>query len=174
MRPSDYLVGVPELHVKIVERAHDDIGSGEDIGPDGKGTNRSAFVDRVNQRFGSPLGSFWCANWVAGVWADAGAQLPPIPGLCESWRQWAFQTNRFRDTPRPGYAVLYGTSAKASHIGLVTRLVPDPTAHWSHRVLVIEGNTSLGAYNRDGWTVAAKILDADHLVGFVAPRPEDP
>jgi hypothetical protein len=175
MRPRDYLpTSTPELQIRIVERAHDDIGEGETIGPDGRGTNRSAFVDRVNARFGSPLGSYWCANWCGGVWQDAGAPLPPVPGSCESWRRWAFETNRFRDQPQPGYAVLYGTSARATHIGIVARLVPDATAHWGRRVLVIEGNTSLGQYSRDGWTVAEKTLDAEHLIGFVAPRPEDP
>lgn len=175
MRPRDFLSpATPPLHVNIVEAAHAEIGQGEDIGADGKGTNRSAYVDYVNQRFGSPLGSFWCANCVAGWWKDAGAQLPPIPGLCESWRQWAFRTNRFRDTPHPGYAVLYGDAKHASHIGIVARLVLDLTARHGRRVVVIEGNTSLGVYNRDGWIVAEKIMDADHLIGFVAPRPEDP
>lgn len=173
MRPRDFLVGVPELQVRIVEHAHADIGEGEDIGPDGKGTNRSAYVDRVNARFGSPPGSYWCANAVSGWWKDAGADLPPIPGSCESWRTWAFRTSRFRSMPHPGYAVLYGEQ-KASHIGVVARLVKDPTALLGRRVLVIEGNTSLGQYNRDGWVVAEKIMDATRLIGFVAPSPEDP
>jgi hypothetical protein len=40
--------------------------------------------------------------------------------------------------------------------------------------MVIEGNTSLGVYNRDGWVVAEKIMDAEHRIGFVAPLPTDP
>ncbi len=175
MRPRDFLPPItPAMCVAIVEHAHDDVGSGEDIGPDGKGTNRSAFVDKVNQRFGSPLGSYWCANLVSGWWKDAGADLPPIPGQCESWRTWAFRTSRFRSAPQPGYAVLYGTLEHASHIGIVARLIPDPTALQRRRILVIEGNTSLGQYSRDGWIVAEKILDPTHLVGFVAPEPDMP
>lgn len=174
MRPRDYLPGVAELQVRIVEAAHDDIGQGEDIGPDGKGTNRSAYVDRVNARFGSPLGSYWCANAVSGWWKDAGAELPPTPGLCESWRKWSFLTNRFRSAPRPGYAVLYGEATHASHIGIVARLVPDLTAAHGRRVIVIEGNTSLGEYSRDGWIVAEKTMNAEHLIGFVAPLATDP
>jgi hypothetical protein len=76
--------------------------------------------------------------------------------------------------PQPGYAVLYGEPGHAHHIGVVARLVPDLTAHWGRRVLVIEGNTSLGVYNRDGWIVAEKIMDPTHLIGFVAPFPTDP
>lgn len=175
MRPRDYLgTGVPELQIRIVEQAHDDIGEGEDIGPDGQGTNRSAYVDAVNRRFGSPLGSFWCANAVAGWWKDAGAVLPPNPGNCEAWRVWAFLRNQFREAPQPGYAVLYGEPGHAHHIGIVARLVPDPEAHWGRRVIVIEGNTSLGVYNRDGWIVAEKIMDPAHLIGFVAPTPAGP
>jgi hypothetical protein len=175
MRPRDYLVGVPEMRVRIVECAHADIGEGEDLDASGHGTNRSAYCDRVNARFGSPLGSPWCANAGAGWWKDGGApELPPEPGSCESWRQWAFRTDRFRDTPQPGYAALYGTATHAEHWELVARLVRDLTAHWEQRVLVIGGNTSLGRYNRDGWVVAEKILDADRLIGFVAPLPTDP
>jgi hypothetical protein len=112
MRPRDFLSPTtPELQIRIVERAHDDIGEGENIGPDGKGTNRSAYVDRVNQRFGSPLGSYWCANAVAGWWSDAGAQLPPNPGICESWRVVGVP-----DEPLPGSAAA-GLRRPLRHVG---------------------------------------------------------
>lgn len=174
MRPRDYLPAeTREMNVQIVERAHDDIGSGEDIGANGLGTNRSRYCDAVNARFGSPIGSYWCANAASGWWKDAGAELPPTPGNCESWRQWAFRTNRFRDTPYPGYAVLYGTRTHASHIGIVARLVPDPTALHGYRVVTIEGNASLGGFTRDGWIVAERTLNAEALIGYVAPTPED-
>lgn len=173
MKPSDYLdPTVPALNVKIVEHAHDDIGEGEDI-KNGAGTNRSAYVDRINTRFGSPLGSYWCANDVGGWWTDAGAEIPPTDvGAAQSWLAWAKKTGRFRTTPYPGYAILYGTPSHADHITVVARIVPDATVTWG-RVLEIGGNTSLGIYNRDGWTVAEKILDRAHLVGFVAPDPKD-
>lgn len=174
MKPSDYLgADVPPLNVKIVECAHDDIGEGEDI-LNGQGTNRSEYVDHVNSRFGSPLGSYWCANDVGGWWEDAGADIPPDNvGSAETWHLWAKKTGRFRTAPYPGYAILYGTPAHVDHITIVARLVPDATVRWGVRVLEIGGNTSLGVYNRDGWTVAEKILDASHLVGFVSPNPLD-
>lgn len=174
MKPRDFLpLDTRELNVRIVEHAHDDIGMGEDIGPDGKGTNLSRYCDRVNQRFGSPLKSYWCANAAAGWWKDAGAQLPPTPGSCESWRKWAFETNRFRDTPYPGYAVLYGVHDHASHIGIVARLVPDPKALHGYRVVTIEGNSSLGSFTRDGWIVAERTVNLDALIGYVAPTPAE-
>jgi hypothetical protein len=130
MRPSDYLpTDTPALNLAIVERAHDDIGEGEDIGADGRGTNRSTYVDHVNSRFGSPLGSYWCANDVGGWWEDAGADIPPENvGEADAWRRWALATGRFAHDPKPGYAVLYGTPTHADHITVVARIVPDPTA----------------------------------------------
>jgi hypothetical protein len=170
MRPNDYLpITTPALNVRIVERAHDDLGEGEDIGPHGEGTNRSVYCDALAKRFGSPLGSYWCALAVSSWWTDAGAMLPPEPGSCESWRQWAFQTARFREAPSPGYAVLYGAPDHASHIGIIARLVNDPTALHGHRVVTIEGNASLGAYSRDGWIVAERTMNGDAVIGFVAP-----
>jgi hypothetical protein len=160
MRPRDFLPpATPELQIRIVERAHDDIGEGEDIGADGKGTNRSAYVDRVNQRFGSPLGSFWCANAVAGWWKDAGAQLPPNPGTA---RRGASGRSFDESVPRSataGYAVLYGEPGHAHHIGVVARLVPDLTAHWgaacwSSRGIRASASTTAtgGSSPRRSWT----------------------
>jgi hypothetical protein len=174
MRPRDYLpADTPALNVAIVERAHDDIGSGEDIGPDGIGTNRSDYCDRVNARFGSPPGSYWCANAVGGWWMSAGACIPPVPGAADSWRVWGKQTGRWRTTPHPGYAVLYGARRYAEHVAVIARLVPDPTEPGGHRVLEIGGNSSLGRYDRDGWTVAEKAEDADRVLGYVSPDPLD-
>jgi hypothetical protein len=173
MRPSDYLpTDTPALNLAIVERAHDDIGEGEDIGADGRGTNRSTYVDHVNSRFGSPLGSYWCANDVGGWWEDAGADIPPENvGAADAWRRWALATGRFAHDPKPGYAVLYGTPTHADHITVVARIVPDPTAPHGRRVMDIGGNTSLGVYNRDGWVVAEKIVVAEHVIGYVSPVP---
>lgn len=175
MRPSDYLPpDTPALNIAIVEKAHDDIGEGEDIGKNGQGTNRSTYVDHTNSRFGSPLGSYWCANAVGSWWEDAGANIPPEDvGAADRWRRWAFETHRFRERPYAGYAVLYGDANHAHHIGVVARVVPDPTATHGQRVMTIEGNTSLGVYNRDGWVVAEKIMDPSHLIGFVAPDATD-
>ena len=173
MRPADYLPpDTPALNVAIVEAAHDDIGEGETIDASGHGTNRSTFVDGVNSEFGSPLGSYWCANTVGHWWKKAGAEIPASDvGAAETWRKWAFQTGRFNHAPCPGAAVLYGKTDHADHIGIVARLVPDPAAAGGHRVITIEGNTSLGGYNRDGWAVAEKTVDLPHLIGYVWPEP---
>jgi hypothetical protein len=174
MRPADYLpLDTPAVNLSIVEHAHDDIGEGENIGPDGKGTNQSEYCDRVNARFGSPKGSYWCGNSVGGWWVDGGAEIPHEPGVADNWRKWAHATGRYRTKPRPGYAALFGTAAHVEHIEAVAKVVPDPTATDGHRVIDIGGNTSLGKYNRDGWIVAEKICDAEHLVGFVSPDPND-
>lgn len=174
MRPKDYLPSdVPTLNVTVVERMHDQIGEGEDIGSNGQGTNRSEFVDGVNRRFGSPLGSYWCANLVGGAWRDAGASIPPVPGNCEAWHTWALRTGRMRKEPYPGYATLYGTKGRAEHIAVVARVVTDPTADHGRRVLDIGGNTSLGKYARDGWTVAEKVEETARVIGYVAPDPLD-
>jgi hypothetical protein len=171
MRPTDYLPpDTPPLNVAIVERAHDDIGEGEDLDETGRGTNRSTYVDRLNTRFGSPLGSYWCANAVGTWWKDAGAEVPPKDvGAAESWRTWAVRTGRFSATPVPGAAVLYGESTHAHHIGVIAKIVRDPTAPKGQRVITIEGNTSIGKYNRDGWIVAEKVVDLDHVIGYVTP-----
>jgi hypothetical protein len=163
-----------ELHIRAVECAHADIGQGELLDDKGRGTNRSPYVDGVNRRFGSPLGSFWCGNAVGGWWQDAGAALPPVPGDCDSWLAWAFKTNRFRTKPHPGYAALYGTMKDASHIELVSRTMRDPTSAWSLRTQVIGGNCSLGAFTRDGWVVAQRSVNMERLIGFVAMLPGDP
>jgi hypothetical protein len=69
--------------------------------------------------------------------------------------------------------VLYGVNGKAEHIAVIARLVPDPTAAGGFRVLEIGGNTSLGKYNRDGWTVAEKIVESGRVLGYVSPDPLD-
>lgn len=174
MRPTDYLgPTVPPLNVAIVERAHDDIGEGEDIGPNGQGTNRSEYVDAVNTLWGSPLGSYWCGNAVGKWFKDGGANTPSVPGDVDNWVRWAKKTRRWRLTPFPGYAIIYGVAGNAEHIALVSRLVPDPTASHGQRVVEIGGNTSLGKYNRDGWTVAQKIEESARVLGYVAPDPND-
>lgn len=174
MRPRDFLPpDTPTLNVAIVEKAHDDIGEGEDIGPSGKGTNRSAYVDGVNTLFGSPLGSYWCGNDVGKWWKDAGAEIPAVPGVANNWYVWAYHTGRFRSTAYPGYAALFGSPTHVEHIEIVARLVPDPTTTHGARVINIGGNTSLGGYTHDGWIVAEKICDASRLVGYVAPDPHD-
>jgi hypothetical protein len=109
--------------VRIVERAHDDIGEGEDLDASGQGTNRSAYCDRVNARFGSPLGSPWCANAGAGWWKDGGRRSCRRTGELRIVAPVGVPHGIASATPQPGYAVLYGDGARASIWELVARLV---------------------------------------------------
>jgi hypothetical protein len=160
---------IPELHRRIVAFAHADIGEGEDP----PGSNRGRYPDLVNQEFGSPLGSYWCANSTAHNWRKAGApELPPIPGLCESWHQWARRTGRFTLEPAPGRAVLYSADGKrADHIGTIERVVRDPEAPKGRRVVTIEGNTSLAQYDRNGWIIDQKPENTPRVLGYIDPLP---
>jgi hypothetical protein len=162
MRPRDFLPpATPELRIRIVERAHDDIGEGENIGPDGRG-HESERVRRSREsalRLATRLVLVReCRRRL--VEGRRRALLPPNPGNCESWRSGRSRRIVPRQ-PQPGYAVLYGEPGHAhAHRH---RRAARAGSHGAHgrRVLVIEGNTSLGQYNRDGWVVAEKIMDAD-------------
>lgn len=75
--------------------------------------------------------------------------------------QWAKHTNRWSDQPVIGAAVLYGTPADASHIGVVVRTNP--------LVLSVEGNTALMGYSREGVAVDLKLVALDRVVGYAYP-----
>lgn len=159
---------LPALNRRIVEYAHADIGECEEP----PGSNRGRYPDTVNAEFGSPPGSYWCANAAAHQWKHAGAGLPPVPGSCESWHQWAKVANRLVDVPVPGAAVLYSADGKrADHIGIVERVVPDPEAPKGRRVMTIEGNTSLTAYDRNGWVMDQKAENTQRVLGYIHPEP---
>lgn len=159
--------GTPAICEAIIRRAQRDLPILETP----IGSNRSPEIDEMCKRWGVPLASYWCALWTASVWADAGAEVPPVsnakawhPAIAETWRQWAFETGRFSATPGLGYAVLYGTNGAkpAHHIGCcVVSLTPI--------LMDAEGNTSEAGFSREGELAAEKRVDKSRLIGYVAP-----
>ena len=150
----------PDLNRLIVVRALSDVGICE-MPP---GSNRSGRIDEYVRAVGSPLGSYWCAAALAAWWREAGAEVPPKEaGSCDTWMMWARHTNRWKATPQPGDAVLYGTPKDSNHCGVVVRISP--------LILTVEGNTSLGGYDRNGVAVDLKQLNAPKVVGYISPLP---
>lgn len=157
----------PPICEAIVRRAQKDVPIIENP----LGSNRSPEIDAMCKRWGVPLASYWCALWVATVWADAGAEVPPVsnkkawhPAIAETWRQWAFETGRFSMVPKLGYAPLYGTRGlgPAHHIGAcVVSTAPI--------LMDLEGNTSETGFSREGTLTDLKRVDTDRLIGYVAP-----
>lgn len=159
----------PAICEAIVRRAQRDIPILENP----IGSNRSPEIDAMCKRFGVPLASYWCALWTADVWKDAGAEIPPVsnskgwhPAIAETWRQWAFETQRFTSRPQLGYAVLYGTKGgkPAHHIGCcIVSTAPI--------LMDFEGNTSEAGFSREGELTGLKRVDTDRLIGYIAPAP---
>lgn len=157
----------PALHQRIIRGAQADIPILEDP----IGSNRSPEIDAMCKRWGVPLGSAWCALWVAEKWDNAGAQIPPTigqshPARAESWRVWAIQTGRFSHKPILGGAVLYGANgrAPAHHIACcVVSLTPI--------LMDLEGNTSESGFSREGELTDLKRVNTARLIGYVSPDP---
>lgn len=156
----------PRLILEICRRAVLDVGICE-LPP---GSNRSGRIDEYNRLAGVAVGSYWCASAVRAWWSEGAAAagvvqpLPPYPASCDSWMAWAHATGRWSQTPRPGFAVLYGKPTDAVHIGCIVRATP--------RVLSIEGNTQFGGeFDRNGWAIAMKLVNPTRVVGYVSPTP---
>jgi hypothetical protein len=157
------------LCIAIIHRAQQDIPILENP----IGSNRSPEIDEMCHRFGVPLASYWCALWTSNVWKDSGAEIPPVddakgwhPAKAETWREWAFATNRFSSKPGLGFAVLYGVDGNkpAHHIGAcVVSLVPI--------LMDLEGNTSETGFSREGELTGLKRVNGDGLIGYVSPEP---
>lgn len=155
------------LAAAIIQRAQRDIPILENP----IGSNRSPEIDAMCQRWHVPLGSAWCALWTATVWADAGAQVPPIqgplmhPAIADAWRRWALENYSFSPTPVLGAAPLYGKNGHepAEHIGAcVVSIKPI--------LMDFEGNTSLTGFSREGELTELKPVNTDRLIGYVIPR----
>lgn len=163
MMPRDFLpADTPELQIAIVEAAHNDIGEHEDP----PGSNRGAYVDAVNLEFGSPLGSYWCANAGGHWWKKAGATLPPDNvGSVARWMRFAQHAGLWVQAPAPGYAIIYGApeTGVPDHLTIVEQVV-------GARVLEIGGNTTLTAgFDRNGWIVQQKEANYKRILGYVRP-----
>lgn len=138
------------------------------------GSNRGPEIDAWADEFGSPRGSFWCALSVGKARKVGGLWIPSHDvGSCDEWYLQAEQQGLLSQTPYHGAAVLY-TNGKtitegrykgrkdAVHIGLVLRLRPV--------AMSIEGNTTIGKYDRNGFVQALKEIDASRVLGYVAPE----
>ena len=130
-------------------------------------SNRGARIDAYNTRAGAPLGSYWCASFLACVWDDAGAETPGygLAPSCDEWVRYAKREGLWvpkTERPKVGDAVLYGTPTDAHHIGCIVRTAPI--------LRTIEGNTAVAGFNRNGEGVEAKTVDLAKVVGYVRPR----
>lgn len=165
---------LPALNQAIFHRAQLDIPQFEDP----PSSNRSPYLDGLCRKWGVPLASYWCALQTAEIWADAGAETPPIgpkahpawhPAIAQVWYEWALETGRFSHEAVIGAAVLYGDNgrAPAHHIGAcVASLTPYLTD--------FEGNSRLPwarAWTRNGECFALQPIDTDRLIGYVHPLP---
>jgi hypothetical protein len=161
-------IDLPPVNVDIIRRAQLAVPILEDPPL----SNRSPEIDAMCRRFGVPLGSYWCALWTADLWADAGAAIPPVddrrgwhPAKAETWRQWALVEGLFSHAPVHGAAALYGTNGHepAHHIGAAVASI-------SPVLMDFEGNTSGAGFARNGELATLKVVDVDHLIGYVHPR----
>lgn len=154
------------LRIRLVRRAHADIGIEEQTGA----ANRSPYIDEVVTDAGSPLGSAWC-GCVARRWAkDAGAMYPPtLAGAVREWVKWSKANGTWRDvagyTPIPGDFVCYDMAPDgiADHIGVAARV-------HARGPRTIEGNTSWSGFSREGVAVAMKPITAARVLGYIVPR----
>lgn len=137
------------------------------------GSNRGPEIDAWAKEFGSPAGSYWCALSVGKARKTGGLWLPTHGvGSCDEWYLQAEKAGRLLRDPEIGAAVLY-TNGKvitegrykgrkdAVHIGLILRVKPVLQS--------IEGNTTLGKYDRNGYTQTHKEVDRARVLGYVAP-----
>lgn len=158
----DWLGGVGNkgtpLGFKIARRAAQDIGVCEDP----PGTNRGVQIDEYNLAGGSPLGSFWCAN-AAGYWyRHEGAIVPPAYGNCDKWYEFGTKWNFLHSEPIIGAVALYGKDATdITHVGIVIRTYP--------YVMVVEGNTTLEGFSRNGEVVTMKKIRSN-VVAYYYPH----
>jgi hypothetical protein len=137
------------------------------------GSNRGPEIDAWADEFGSPPGSFWCALAVGKARKEGGLWLPTKDvGSCDEWYLQAEKTGRLLREPVHGAAVLYtnGQTIKtgryagrkdAVHIGLILRVKPV--------IMAIEGNTTIGKYDRNGYVQTLKEVDTKRVLGYVAP-----
>jgi hypothetical protein len=164
---------LPELHRVILERAWRDV----EIAETPPGSNLGVRIELYLRRADVPDAEvragrgYWCAAWVAAVWEDAGAAVPPSArASCDAWGNWAKREGLWipaRDIgPRgvaEGSVVLYGTPTDLSHIGIVTR--------WDqHYRRSLEGNTTATGFSRNGTLVAFKTISTQLAQGYVRPR----
>jgi len=152
-----------DIGIKIRFNAIKDIGQLENPLPPSKPANSGNYVLGLLRGTGINGPAFWCAAAVSSWYKKAGAKSPNSAS-CDSWMAWGKRNGLFSSKPVVGAAVLYGSSVKAHHIGIVESISSDG------RVKTIEGNTSGGGFNRDGVGVFRKTANPKRVVGYVHPR----
>jgi hypothetical protein len=170
MIPGSLIPGLSKGVYAALEFALQNIGVCEDP----IGSNRGPEIDAWAREFGSPLGSYWCALAVAKARKMGSLWTPrPDAGSCDEWIYQARHAGVMSDKPVPGAAVVY-TNAKriktgryagqldAVHIGLVLRLTP--------KLLAIEGNTTIGKYDRNGFVQTLKEVEPDRVLAYIQPE----
>lgn len=173
MIPGD-LLGETSLVLNIIQASTDLIGVCEDP----PGSNRGEDLDAWCRKYGSPLGSYWCALLQAEI-SDRSHSWRPTKDVasCDEWFLQGERAGLVIQTPRPGAVVLYTNGQKlgsgryagrldAVHIGRVLRATPVPMA--------IEGNTTLGKYDRNGFVSTLKQIEAARVLCYLAPAPAVP
>jgi hypothetical protein len=167
--PKSLAVQVTEPVRKAVDFALLNIGVCEDP----PGSNRGPEIDEWCKEFGSPLGSYWCAISVGKARKVGGLWVPSRDvGSCDEWFWQAEEAGKLASKPVIGAAVLYTNHKRITtgryagrldivHIGLVLRVTPVEQS--------VEGNTTLGKYDRNGYTQTHKEVDKKRVAGYVLP-----
>lgn len=171
MIPAELLRTESSLVISILQASTDLIAVRERP----KGSNRGEDIDRWAKKFGSPLGSYWCAL-MQGEVADRSESWRPArdAGSCDEWYLQGERAGLVTTAPRPGAIVLYTNHTRlasgryagrldAVHIGRVIQ--PEPDA------LAIEGNTTLGKFDREGFVCTLKAIDKARVLCYLAPAP---
>jgi hypothetical protein len=169
MIPPSLAAGLSDNVRRTLDFALENIGVCEDP----VGSNRGPEIDDWARELGSPVGSFWCALAVAKARKEGGLWLPSHDaGACNEWFFGARMLGFTTDTPVPGAAVLYTNRTRVPsgpykgqmdvvHIGLVLRVTPV--------LMSIEGNTTLGKYDRNGYVQALKEVDRSRVLCYILP-----
>lgn len=137
------------------------------------GSNRGPEIDEWCKEFGSPLGSYWCAISTGKARKEGGLWIPAYDvGSCDAWYAQAEKAGKLSSKPVIGAAVLYTNHKTLAdgpykgrldivHIGLVMRVTPVEQS--------IEGNTTLGKYDRNGYTQTHKEVEKKRVAAYVLP-----
>jgi len=170
MIPASMIPGVSDKVRRALDFALTNIGVCEDP----VGSNRGPEIDEWTRELGSLPGSFWCAIAVAKARKEGGLWIPARDaGSCNEWFYEARMEGLVTRTPVPGAAVLYTNRTRrmngryagqldAVHIGLVLRVTPV--------LMSIEGNTTLGTFDRNGYTQTLKEPDTTRVLCYILPE----
>lgn len=170
MIPASIIPTVSDKVRRALDFALTNIGVCEDP----PGSNRSPEIDAWARELGSPLGSFWCAIAVAKARKEGGLWIPHfMAGACNEWVAEASRAGLVIGEPVAGAAVVYidhtrildgryAGQLEAVHIGLVLRVTPV--------LMAIEGNTTLGRFDRNGYVQTLKEVDRSRVLCYIAPE----